>query len=316
MDDMIIKQQIPHALQETHFRIGTKKKGKVRDNYWTDSKIIMVATDRISAFDVVLGTIPFKGEMLTALSVWWFNQTRDIVTNHILSTPDPSVMVVQQCKTIPVELVVRGYLTGSLWRAYERGERNIYGLSLPPDMKKNQPFKEPIITPTTKAEQGHDLPLGRDEIIGNKLVDEKTFSAVEHTAIKLFKRGQQIAGDRGMILVDTKYEFGLHNGSIMLIDEVHTPDSSRFWYRDSYDASFKEGKDPIQMSKEFVREWLMERGFSGEGTPPELTDELKIKAAQRYKEIVETFVEPLHLRVENVEMRIKNNLLRSGWKEN
>lgn len=314
MDD-IIKKQIPNALDETHFDIGTRKKGKVRDNYWVNDKIVMVATDRISAFDVVLGTIPFKGEMLTELSVWWFDQLKDIVPNHVIQTPDPSVMVVQRCESIPVELVVRGYLTGSLWRAYEKGDRNLYGLNLPAGLKKNQVFKEPVITPTTKAQQGHDLPLTRKEIIAQKLIDEKTYALIEKAALQLFSRGQQIAKNRGMILVDTKYEFGMHQSGIMLIDEVHTPDSSRFWYKDSYDTSFKEGKDPQQMSKEFVREWLMERGFSGEGTPPPLTDDLKVKAALRYKEIVEKFIgKPLNLQVANVQSRIKNNLELAGWK--
>jgi len=221
-----IKKHINNTIEKTNFDgLGEKYEGKVRDNYTDESqdKRIIVVTDRISAFDVVLGTIPFKGQVLNQLAEYWFNETKDVAASHFIESPDPNVMVVKLCKPFPVEVVVRNYLTGSLWREYEKGQDN-YGLNLPSSMKKDQKFPATIITPSTKATEGHDMPMKREDVL--KLIPEDKYKFMEETALKLFERGTEIAEKRGLILVDTKYEFGEYNGEILLIDEIHTPDSS------------------------------------------------------------------------------------------
>jgi phosphoribosylaminoimidazole-succinocarboxamide synthase len=256
----------------------------VREMCIQDSQRIIVTTDRVSAFDMVLGTIPMKGQVLTQLSAWWFNQTKDIIPNHLLSHPDPNVMVVRNAKPLPVEVIVRGYITGvtktSLWKLYEAGERNAYGIALPEGLKKNDALPEAIITPTTKAEAGgHDERLTKQEIIGRKILPEDLWMQIEHAALTLFKRGQDLARKAGLLLVDTKYEFGLVNNQLTLIDEVHTPDSSRYWTLVSYE---QHPDKPESLDKEFLREWFATKGYRGEGKIPTMPDDFRAQVAERY----------------------------------
>ena len=232
-------------------------------------------------------TIPFKGQVLNQTSAFWFEQTKSIVDNHVISVPDPNVMLVKECKLIPVEMVVRGYITGvtttSAWYNYERGIRNFCGNPLPDGMKKDQKLNKPIITPSTKAEHGaHDESVSGEEIIKRKLVDEKTYRQMEKAALALFDFGTKLVAKNNLILVDTKYEFGELNGKLVLIDEIHTPDSSRFWIKDTYEELFSNGKEPQKLDKEYVRMWLSKRGFLGDGPIPKIPDDVKVEAAKRY----------------------------------
>lgn len=266
--------------------------GKVRDVYTvSQNRLVMVTTDRISAFDVILPKgIPFKGEILNKIATKFLDATADICPNWKTATPDPMVTVGLACKGYPVEMIVRGYLCGSAWRAYKNGVREICGVKLPDGMRENQRFPEPIITPTTKAEIGeHDEDISKEEIIAKGLVSAEEYAVLEKYTLALFKRGTEIAAKRGLILVDTKYEFGKNNGTIYLMDEIHTPDSSRYFYSDGYEEKFAKGEPQRQLSKEFVREWLMENGFQGkEGQKvPEMTDAVVKGISDRYKELYE-----------------------------
>ena len=278
------------ALTNTEFNFENQKNvyhGKVRDVYTVgDDKLVMVATDRISAFDVVLPKgIPFKGQMLNQIAAKFLDATADIVPNWKLATPDPMVTVGVMCEGFPVEMIVRGYLCGSAWRAYKSGVRQICGVQLPEGMKENQKFPQPIITPTTKAEIGeHDADISKEEILAQGLATPEEYELLEKYTLALFQRGTEIAAERGLILVDTKYEFGKHNGTIYLMDEIHTPDSSRYFYSEGYEEKFEKGEPQKQLSKEFVREWLMDNGFQGkEGQQvPEMTDEIVESISNRY----------------------------------
>ncbi|HKK66562.1 MAG TPA: phosphoribosylaminoimidazolesuccinocarboxamide synthase [Bacteroidales bacterium] len=266
--------------------------GKVRDVYTIDKDyLVMVVSDRISAFDVVLPKgIPYKGQVLNQIASEFLDATKDIVPNWKISTPDPMVTIGHRCDPFPVEMIVRAYLTGSSWRAYKKGARDICGVPIPDGMKEHQAFESPILTPTTKAEQGeHDENISREEIIRQGLVDEEEYKMLEKYSLELFKRGSEIAGKHGLILVDTKYEFGKKDGQIYLIDEIHTPDSSRYFYKDGYQERFEKGDKQRQLSKEFVREWLMEHGFQGEEGQemPEISDEKAIEISERYIELYE-----------------------------
>ncbi len=268
-------------------------KGKVRDVYTiNDELLVMVVSDRISAFDVVLPKgIPFKGQVLNQIAEKFLEATKDIVPNWKIATPDPMVTVGHFCETFPVEMIVRGYLTGSSWRLYKNGGRDICGVPLPEGLKEHQAFPESLLTPTTKAEQGeHDENISRDEIIKQGLVSEEDYVELERISLELFKRGSEIAKEMGLILVDTKYEFGKKDGQIYLIDEIHTPDSSRYFYADGYQERFDKGENQKQLSKEFVREWLMDNGFQGrtEDTLPEITDEFATQVSERYIELYES----------------------------
>ncbi len=276
-----------------NFKRQTKKyEGKVRDVYTiADKYMAMIATDRISAFDVVLPKgIPYKGQVLNQIASKFLDSTSDIVPNWKIASPDPMVTVGYKCESLPVEMIVRGYLTGSSWRSYKAGAREICGVKIPDGMREHQKFENPIITPTTKAEAGeHDQDISRDEIISRGIVDKKIYEKLEEYALALFKRGTEIAASRGLILVDTKYEFGLKDGEIYLIDEIHTPDSSRYFYADGYEEKFAKGEPQRQLSKEFVREWLMSEGFSGkEGQKvPEMTEPIIESISNRYIELYE-----------------------------
>lgn len=272
--------------------LGEKYKGKVRDYYLVDDKRILITTDRISAFDKVLGFIPFKGQVLNQLSAFWFKKTKDIVANHLLTVPHPNVSLVKSAKPYCVEMVVRGYISGvtktSLWNAYENGQRTIYGISFPDGLKKNQKLSKPVITPTTKAEAGaHDEKLTKEQILKRDLIPEKTYRQMEEVALALYKRGNEICKKRGLILVDTKYEFADYKGKLMLIDEIHTPDSSRFWKAENYQKRFEKGLEPENFDKEFFRIWYVDHGYRGDGPMPKMPVDLQIKTAKRYIKIFE-----------------------------
>ncbi|WP_373787315.1 phosphoribosylaminoimidazolesuccinocarboxamide synthase [Bacteroides heparinolyticus] len=290
--------------------------GKVRDVYFFgESHIAMIATDRISAFDVILPEgIPSKGQVLNQIAAHFLDSTRDIVPNWKISTPDPMVTFGLRCQPFKVEMVIRGYLTGSAWRTYKAGERVLCGISLPDGMKENQAFLSPIITPTTKADEGHDENISREEIIAQGLVSEEDYKQIEAYTYALFARGQEMARERGLILVDTKYEFGKKDGKIYLIDEIHTPDSSRYFYAEGYQERFEKGEAQCQLSKEFVRQWLIENGFEGKVGQqiPEMTPQYCRSVTNRYIELYEKVVgkrfEESHS--ENLEQRIHDNLLK------
>ena len=283
------------ALVKTDFHFPGQKSvyhGKVRDVYnIKDEVLVMVATDRISAFDVILPEgIPYKGQMLSQIAAKFLDATTDICPNWKLATPDPMVTVGVQCQGFPVEMIVRGYLCGSAWRAYKSGVREICGVKLPEGMKENEKFPEPIITPTTKAEIGeHDQDISKEEILAKGLATPEEYALLEQYTLALFKRGTEIAAERGLILVDTKYEFGKHDGKIYLMDEIHTPDYSRYFYSEGYAERFAKGEPQKQLSKEFVREWLMENNFQGKPgqVVPEMTPEIVEGISNRYIELYE-----------------------------
>lgn len=282
------------ALTTTDFHFNGQKSvyhGKVRDVYnINDDFIVMVATDRISAFDVVLPKgIPFKGQVLNQIAAKFLDATADICPNWKLATPDPMVTVGLKCEGFRVEMIIRSILTGSAWRAYQEGCRELCGVKLPDGMRENERFPEPIVTPTTKADEGHDLNISKEEIIRQGLVSKEDYEVIEDYTRRLFKRGQEIAAKQGLILVDTKYEFGKRDGKIYLIDEIHTPDSSRYFYAEGYEEKFKAGQPQRQLSKEFVRQWLIEHNFMNEPGQkmPEITDEYANSVSERYIELYE-----------------------------
>jgi phosphoribosylaminoimidazole-succinocarboxamide synthase len=314
-----IAKQLDYVLDRTDLDLGSqarKYEGKVRDNYTIGDKRIIITTDRISAFDRVLGTIPFKGEILTKIAKFWFDKTADIVQNHIIEYPDPNAMVVHECKPLPVEMIIRGYITGvtstSAWYNYSQGKREFCGNKLPEGLRKDQKFDKPIITPTTKAGHGeHDENLSPDEIIKKGLVSEELYKQMEEITFRLFERGTELAAKNGLILVDTKYEFGLYDGKLMLMDEIHTPDSSRFWVASEYEKLFAAGAKQKNLDKEYIRTWLADKGFRGDGEMPPLTDEVKIGLAAKYIEVFEKMTgDVFNSKPEDVNDRIKTNLKR------
>lgn len=289
-----IRAELEHTVESVSLpELGAVQRGKVRDSYVQGDRRVIVVTDRISAFDVVLGTIPFKGQVLNQIAAHWFRETESLAPNHLLEVPDPTVSVVRNCTPLPVEMVVRAYLTGStstsIWKAYERGERVFCGHRLPDGMRRHQRLERPIITPSTKAEHGdHDESVSREELLARTDITSAMFEEMAEYALALFAFGTERAARQGLILVDTKYEFGLDDvGRIRLIDEVHTPDSSRYWYAEDYQARFEAAQDPRSLDKELVRRTLIAGGYSGEGAPPPLDDDLRVEAATRYIEIFE-----------------------------
>jgi len=292
----ILRAGLNQTLDGTDFRsLGKKYEGKVRDNYSTpDGRRILVVTDRISAFDRVLGTLPYKGQVLNALAAWWFEETKSIAPNHVLSVPDPNVLVGMECEPLKVEMIVRAYVTGntstSIWTHYEKGTRVFCGHRLPDGLRKHERLAEPILTPSTKAEHGdHDVSVSREEIIASGAVSARDFDAAAEYALALFKHGQRVCAERGLILVDTKYEFGRNaRGEIIVIDEIHTADSSRFWLADSYPQAFAAGQDPKSFDKDYVRRWLGSQGYKGEGAIPAIPDDVRVEAAARYIQACDT----------------------------
>ena len=312
-----------NALTKTNYQFPNQKSvyhGKVRDVYFLDDVLVMVASDRISAFDVILPKgIPYKGQILNQIASKFLDATSDICPNWKMATPDPMVTVGRTCKGFPVEMIVRGYLCGSAWRFYKNGGRNLCGNILPDGMKENQKFPVPLITPTTKAEQGeHDADISKEEILAKGLVSPEDYAVLEDYTMKLFLRGTEIAAKKGLILVDTKYEFGKADDTIYLIDEIHTPDSSRYFYAQGYEEQFAKGLPQKQLSKEFVREWLMANGFQGqEGQQvPEMTEEVVNGITQRYIELYENITGEKFVPApsENVEQRIYENVMK--WLNN
>lgn len=308
------------ALKETSFQFPNQTgfyRGKVRDVYSFEDKLVMVATDRISAFDVVLPrAIPFKGQVLNQIAAHFLKATKDIVPNWLISVPDPNVSVGHKCEAYPVEMVVRGYLSGHAWREYRSGKRAICGVSVPDGLKESDKLPSPIITPTTKAKEGHDQDISREEIISQGLVSEEEYVQLEKYALALFERGTEMAARQGLILVDTKYEFGrAEDGTIYLIDEIHTPDSSRYFYLDTYQSNQEAGLPQRQLSKEFVREWLIENGFQGQDGQqvPEMDDDRVTLISERYIELFEkvTGMPFEKAEQENISERIYNNIIRS-----
>ncbi|MCB0246699.1 MAG: phosphoribosylaminoimidazolesuccinocarboxamide synthase [Anaerolineae bacterium] len=279
---------IPHALLRVDApELGPRSEGKVRDMYMQGNRRILITTDRVSAFDQVLGAIPFKGQVLNQLAAWWFEQTSDIVANHVLDVPDPNVTIAREADALPVEVIVRGYITGvtstALWTLYNAGVERPYGLELPAGLRKNDPLPEPVITPTTKASGGaHDERLTSAEVVERGLVEPALWEEIQQAALAVFKRGQQIARRAGLILVDTKYEFGLIDGKPALIDEVHTPDSSRYWVADSYEAVHGTDREPENFDKEFLRLWFVGQGYRGDGSPPAMPPEFIAQVGERY----------------------------------
>ena len=289
VDRGILEAQLERTLDATDLTaLGSKYEGKVRDCYMRDGRRVIIVSDRISAFDVVLGTIPFKGQVLNQIAAHWFEISREVVPNHVESVPDPVVTIGTECKILPVEFVMRSYLTGvtstSIWRHYEGGARTFCGHKLPDGMRKNQPLERALLTPSTKADKGdHDESVSREELLARGLMKPEEFEEAAVMCERLFAFGQAEAKRRGLILVDTKYEIGRRpDGKLVFIDEIHTPDSSRYWYADDYEARFARGEEPRGLDKEYVRRTLAEQGYRGEGAPPPLTAEVRIEAARRY----------------------------------
>jgi phosphoribosylaminoimidazole-succinocarboxamide synthase len=262
-------------------------RGKVRDVVKGEESLLLVASDRISAFDKVLATVPYKGEVLSRVSAWWFERCADIVPNHLLPGGDPASLgvgratLVRKADMLPVEVVVRGYLAGSAWRDYNAG-RDISGIRLPPGLSRNERFPAPLLTPSTKEEGGHDMPISGERIVATGLVEAGVWARVEKAALAVFRRGQELAARAGLILVDTKYEFGLVDGELVLADELHSPDSSRYWWADGYERLFQSGEDQRELDKEPFRRWLADRGYMGDGAPPAIPDEVRIETSLRY----------------------------------
>ena len=264
------------------------KRGKVRDIFDLGDHLLITTTDRISAFDRVLTTIPCKGEVLNRLSLFWFGATKDLARNHLVEEVSGRSVLVKKCRQVPVEVVVRGYLTGSAWRDYQAGKA-VSGIHLPAGMKFNQSFDEPIITPSTKEEGGaHDVAISTKEIVERGIVEKGLWQEIERTAKRLYQRGSERAQERGLILVDTKYEFGLDGDAVVLVDEIHTPDSSRYWHADSYDELYASGQRQRELDKEYLRNWLMEHGFRGDGPAPHIPEEIRVEVAWRYIRAFET----------------------------
>ncbi|MBK9266413.1 MAG: phosphoribosylaminoimidazolesuccinocarboxamide synthase [Polyangiaceae bacterium] len=296
--------------------LGTKYEGKVRDNYTTgDGRRYLVSTDRISAFDRVLGTLPLKGQVLNLLAAHWFEATKDIAPNHVISVPDPNVLEAKECTPLPVEMVVRAYVTGvtstSIWTHYAKGERVFCGHRLPDGLRKNERLPSPILTPSTKAPKGgHDVSASRDEILAMGHIDARDFDRAAELAMALFAFGQTRCKERGLILVDTKYEFGkTKEGEVVVIDEIHTPDSSRFWFARTYDERFGKGEEPESFDKEYVRRWLAAAGFTGDGAIPTIPDDVRVEASRRYIEAFEAITGAAFVpNLEEPSARMKRNL--------
>jgi phosphoribosylaminoimidazole-succinocarboxamide synthase len=316
IDFGLLRDQCERTLERTAIsELGDLEAGKVRDNYVSGERRFIIATDRVSCFDVVVGTLPFKGQLLNQLAAFWFERTRELARNHLLEVPDPNVSVVVECEPLPVEFIYRAYLTGSsptsIWTAYDRGEREYCGHRLPDGMRKHEPLREVLLTPTTKASQGqHDELISREELVASGQISAERYEEAAAIGAALFEDGRRWTESRGLILVDTKYEMGLdREGRIVVIDEIHTPDSSRYWQRDSYERAISEGQDPAQLDKEYLRRWLSEQGYRGEGKWPEIPIDVRCEATRRYVEAFEQITgcafEPDS---QDIEQRIRSNL--------
>ena len=317
VDAALLRELCGRTLECTDFAgLGRREEGKVRDSYIDEKKRTIVVTDRVSCFDVVVGTIPLKGQVLNQLAAFWFEKTRALAPNHLIAVPDPNVSVVRELSVLPVEFVMRGHLTGvtstSIWTAYERGDASYCGHRLPKGLRKHERLPEPLLTPTTKASKGgHDEPVSRADVLERGLVSEALYDRAAKLARELFREGQAFAESRGLILADTKYELGMDEaGTLVVADEIHTPDSSRYWYADSFEQVMREGGEPRALDKEYVRRWLVaERGYRGEGAPPPLPDDVRCEAAARYIEAYERVTGQLFVAdVEAPEPRLRRHL--------
>jgi len=316
LTDDVIKAQIPYTLSKTDMPwLGEKYEGKVRDNYTKGDLRTLVVTDKLSAFDRIITTIPFKGQVLNQIAMFWFEQTKNICPNHVVATPDPNCVIAKQCEALPVEMVVRGYITGStstsIWYNYQKGVRNFCGNPLPEGLQKNQKLAHPIITPSTKAAHGdHDESVSKEEILSRNTVSEADFDYMAEKAMELYLAGVEHCAEQGIIFVDTKYEFGRdQEGNIMLIDEIHTPDSSRFWIADTYQQKIANGEEPDNINKESLRLWLANQGYMGDGEMPAITDEVRIETAKKYIEAYEKITGlPFQAEAGPVLDRIEQNL--------
>jgi len=315
-----IKAQLNFTLKETNFpALGKLYRGKVRDNYIKEDKRIIISTDRLSAFDRVITTIPFKGQMLNQISSFWFEKTKNLVKNHIIEVPDPSVSVVHQCQTLPVEIIVRAYITGTAWRNYLKGEPTS-GIMLRKGLKKNQKLDDILVTPSTKAESGHDIYISKEQIIRENMVKEEIYEKMEEAALKLFKYGQEYCKKNGLIMVDTKYEFGLKDGELMVIDEIHTQDSSRFWVIESYEGFFEKDEEPDILDKEIFRGWLMDTypkifpDIKPDEEIPPISEDIKIDLATRYMRSYKKITgSDFKAEVADVNQRILENLKETNY---
>ncbi len=325
ISDEQIKKAIPHLFKGIDIpELGQKHHGKVRDFYFTDKELILITTDRQSAFDVNLGFVPYKGAVLNQLTQFWFEQTKDIVENHMISVPDENVMVGKKCTPIPIEMVVRGYITGStntsIWYSYKQGERKIYGLDFPEGLRKNQKLPHAVITPTTKGspsassgQVSRDERMTREEILASGIVSEKVYKQMEEVTYALFDRGNEIAEKAGLIMPDTKYEFGMFDGKLTLMDELHTPDGSRFWIKDTYEKRFEKGEEPENFDKEFIRLWYTSRLDPYKDPIPDMPEDLMIAASRRYIDVYEKLTgKAFNAFAYPIENRILKNLKASG----
>ncbi len=320
MDKQIIKKNISNILTETDFKgLGERKVGKVRDSYFSKDQVIMITTDRQSAFDRVLTAIPFKGQVLNQASVWWFKKTAEIIPNYVLEVPDPNVTIGKRCEVFPFEMVVRGYLTGStstsIWVNYEKGERRFGGITLLDNMKKNVLLPKNIITPSTKFEE-HDRNITSQDIIGEGMASKEDWDYIGSKALELFSFGQRIAKEHGLILVDTKYEFGRDKeGNIILIDEIHTPDSSRYWLADTYKENIAAGKEPDNIDKEFLRLWFKDHCDPyNDKELPEAPEDLVVELAGRYIKLYEMITgQPFKFSDQPISQRLEENLRQAGY---
>ncbi len=311
----IFEAQLPFTLASTNFSsLGTRYVGKVRDTYASDNRLILVTTDRLSAFDRVLTTLPFKGDMLSTLAHFWFKKTEHIAKNHVVELVDPAVLIAHRTQPLAVEVVVRGALTGSLWRDYQAGN-DAHHIALPPGLRKDSLFERPLITPSTKAPVGlHDEPMADADVVKRGIADTKRWSEVKEKALALFAEGQRHAASRGLILVDTKYEFGLFKDTLLVIDEMHTPDSSRYWVKSEYAQRFAQGVPQKMLDKENLRQWLLEeKNFSGHGEAPSIPDSFRCTLAASYLEAWEWIVgQPMSLKAGSTEARLRHNLSAAG----
>lgn len=314
MDATLLEQQLRFTLLGTDFpALGEKYRGKVRDTYRKGDRLVLITTDRLSAFDHILTTLPFKGDLLNQLAHFWFQKTTAVVKNHVLDMPDPCVTVARRAEPFAIEFVVRAHLTGSLWRDYEAG-RDPYGLGLPKGLKKDQAFEKPLLTPSTKAALGaHDEPISAAQVVSRGLASARDWQRSSEATLGLFAVGQAQARSRGLILVDTKYEFGLIGDELILIDEIHTPDSSRFWVFEGWQERFRNGQPQVMLDKENLRQWLItERGFSGQGTPPTIPDDVRVSLAKTYLTAYERITGlDFDAKVGDVTARIEGNLRRA-----
>ncbi|MBN4059226.1 phosphoribosylaminoimidazolesuccinocarboxamide synthase [Endomicrobium sp. AH-315-J14] len=316
-DVEVIRKALANPLEGTDFSgLGVLYRGKVRDNYTTeDGRRFLITSDRISAFDRVLGTLPLKGQVLQHVTSFWFDKTAHIAPNHVISTPDPNVLEAKECTPLGAEMIVRAYITGvtdtSIWTAYKKGKREFCGHALPEGLKKNDKLEKPILTPSTKAPRGeHDKSLSREALIEGKHISAEDFDAAAEIAMRLFDFGQKHCAERGLILVDTKYEFGRdRDGNVVVIDEIHTPDSSRYWYAETYEERLSQGLEPQSFDKEYVRRFLAEQGFKGDGDIPVIPDDVKVEAVRRYIEACETIIgETFEPNLEEPIARMSKNL--------